>query len=171
MKATSLNPKSDRYASLTQDEIDRRRGRLVPWIITAFFLSFILVLSGMVYVAATHKQDEVTDQPYQKGLTYNQTLKASERAAALGWTISPNILNDRIEVQVTDHLGRGVRPDYVKVWFINSANAALDQHLNLVSSGDHFFAPIHLVRGQYQVHITAANAQDQVQTAILHEVE
>ena len=171
MKVTSLNPETPAFETLTQEAMDRHRGRFVPWIIIAFFLSFIVALSGMVYVAATHKQDEVTDQPYQKGLTYNQTLKASERAASLGWIISPKIYNDRIEVQIADRQAKTVKPERVVAWFINSANATLDQHITLQQEGDHFTAPIHLRHGHYQVHITVAKDQDQVQSVLWHEAE
>lgn len=62
------------------------RDRLIPWYIVGFF-AFIAVMDGIfVYLATSTHTGVVTEQAYQRGLDYNETVAAAETQAALGWS-------------------------------------------------------------------------------------
>ena len=56
MPAISSSPDID------QAEIDRRRGRIVPWVIAAFYLTFMSSLIGFVVIAYPHPPSDVTQE-------------------------------------------------------------------------------------------------------------
>lgn len=84
------------------------QGRHVAVIFFAFFAAIFLMNGAMIYSAISTYSGIVSNEPYRKGLHYNDRIDADERQARLGWT-------GRIEVARDGHVvvtlaGRDGRP-------------------------------------------------------------
>jgi nitrogen fixation protein FixH len=75
---------------------ERGRGRLtgrhVLGILLAFFAAIFLMNGALIYAAIATNSGLVANEPYRKGLHYNERIAASERQAKLAWT-------DKLEVK------------------------------------------------------------------------
>ncbi|TNE62538.1 MAG: hypothetical protein EP335_11910 [Alphaproteobacteria bacterium] len=63
----------------------RKSDRFIPWYFVAFFLTFIVVDAVFVYIATTTHTGVVTDHAYKEGISYNETVAASDAQDRLGW--------------------------------------------------------------------------------------
>lgn len=62
------------------------RDKFIPWYFVGFF-AVLFVMDGIfVFLATSTHTGVVTEQAYQKGLNYNETVAASADQAALGWS-------------------------------------------------------------------------------------
>ena len=52
----------------------------------AFFGTIFLVNGTLIYEAISTHTGLVANEPYRKGLAYNERIAADERQARLGWT-------------------------------------------------------------------------------------
>ena len=59
----------------------------IPYIFFAFFGVVIAVNIGYIYIAKKTWRGVVTEDSYQKGLNYNETLKQAEKQKELGWQV------------------------------------------------------------------------------------
>ena len=62
------------------------QGRHVLAIFLAFFGIVFAVNGTMIYAAISTHTGLVANEPYRKGLTYNERISADERQMRLGWT-------------------------------------------------------------------------------------
>ena len=62
------------------------RGRHVLVVFLGFFAAVFLVNGAMIYSAVSTHTGLVANEPYRKGLHYNERIAADERQARLGWT-------------------------------------------------------------------------------------
>ena len=62
------------------------RGRHVLWAFLGFFATVFVVNGAMIYSAVSTHSGLVANEPYRKGLHYNERIAADERQARLGWT-------------------------------------------------------------------------------------
>jgi nitrogen fixation protein FixH len=62
------------------------QGRHVAGIFFAFFATIFLMNGAMIYSAISTYSGIVSNEPYRKGLHYNDRINADERQARLGWT-------------------------------------------------------------------------------------
>ena len=51
-----------------------------------FFATVFVVNGAMIYSAVSTHSGLVANEPYRKGLHYNERIAADERQARLGWT-------------------------------------------------------------------------------------
>jgi nitrogen fixation protein FixH len=151
MPATSSSPERD------QAEIDRRRGRFVPWVIAAFYMTFMSALIGFVVIAYQHPPGDVTAEAYEKGLAYNQTLAKGAAQDGLRWQSRIDTPPGRIVFTLTDDTGRPVGAGHVKAWFVRPSDAAKDHALDLSEGAPGVYAAAApLAKGLWEVHVTAA---------------
>ena len=61
------------------------RDRWIPWYFVLFFVVLIIVDGVMATIAVRTQTGIITEHPYEKGIAYNQTVKAAQDQAALGW--------------------------------------------------------------------------------------
>lgn len=66
----------------------RARGWWYPLIFVGGMLVVIVVNGIMMYFATTTFTGIETENPYEKGLTYNKTLAESRAQADMGWTVN-----------------------------------------------------------------------------------
>ncbi len=62
------------------------RYRWIPWIFVGFFLVVFTVNGIFIYLATTSWVGLVTENPYDRGLNYNEVLAAKAAQDQLGWT-------------------------------------------------------------------------------------
>lgn len=67
---------------------DEQKRNRFPRSIIVFFLVIFAVNIGYIYLSKTTWRGTVTEESYQKGMDYNDTLKAVEKQEELGWSAS-----------------------------------------------------------------------------------
>ena len=170
MSAISSSPDHDAAA---QREIDRRRGRFVPWIIAIFYMTFMSVLIGFVVIAYRNPPSEVTPEAYEKGLAYNNTLAQAGAAAQLGWLSTITYDKDRLVFRLIDGHHQPIDLARVRVWFVHPAESAYDRSFDLRSDGNGVYsvaAPLP-AKGLWTVHVTAEQMDHQYQSTTQIEVD
>lgn len=151
---------------------DLRRGRYVPWVIAAFFLSFITPLLFFVWIAFQNKPSLVTEHAYDKGLAYNQTLEAAAAQRALGWTAAADIKNGMLSFFLTDKKGVPITGATVKAWALHPSNTSLDHALELHEENHGVYkATERLPQGLWKIRITALYHGDEFQFSTPFEVK
>ncbi|ESQ82568.1 hypothetical protein AEAC466_17020 [Asticcacaulis sp. AC466] len=155
------------------EALNRRRGRFVPWIIAAFYLTFMTALVGFVFIAYAHPPSETTEDAYAKGLAYNDILAKAGAQAQLRWRSDIDYTAGRLRFSLTDHAGQPVTAARVKAWFVHPGNAVEDRSFDLRDDGEGRYvtdAPLP-VKGVWTVHVTAEKAGRQYQSVTTVEVE
>lgn len=85
------------------------RGAHVLGMFLAFFAAVFVVNGAMIYSALSTHTGLVANEPYRKGLHYNERIAADERQARLGWTDKVDVGRDgRVGVALADSGGRPV---------------------------------------------------------------
>lgn len=156
-----------------QAEIDRRRGRFVPWIIGAFYLTFMSALIGFVVIAYQHPPNAVTAEAYEKGLDYNAVIDKGHAQAKLGWTSSLSLDGKVLTFVLKDAAGQGLDGAVTRAWFVHPDKSALDRSVELKPVGNgRYTAPVSLpASGQWEVHVTAEVKGQQYQLAQPMEID
>lgn len=76
----------------------------------AFFGIVFVVNGSMIYRAVSTNSGLVANEPYRKGLHYNERIAASERQALLHWTEGANLDRDgRLSITLETEAGAPVR--------------------------------------------------------------
>jgi nitrogen fixation protein FixH len=85
------------------------QGRHVASIFFAFFAAVFAMNGAMIYSAISTYSGIVSNEPYRKGLHYNERISAGERQARLGWTDTVAVSHDgHIVVTLADGNGSPV---------------------------------------------------------------
>ncbi len=74
----------------TQPTAPTKRTRLIAWIFTIFFCTFIVVDICYIIVAEKTWRGIATEDGYQKGLKYNDAIAAVKAQKQLGWKLKIN---------------------------------------------------------------------------------
>jgi nitrogen fixation protein FixH len=86
------------------------RGSHVLGAFVGFFATVLLVNGAMIYSAVTTHSGLVANEPYRKGLHYNERIAAAERQERLGWTDTVEIDRDgHVRVRLAGASGYPVR--------------------------------------------------------------
>ncbi|HEU4378285.1 MAG TPA: FixH family protein [Hyphomicrobiaceae bacterium] len=86
------------------------RGRHVLAGFLGFFAIVFVVNGAMMYAAVSTYSGLVANEPYRKGLHYNERLAAAERQADLGWTDALQVGRDgQVRLVLSDADSRPVR--------------------------------------------------------------
>lgn len=152
----------------TSSDAERARGRFVPWVIAGFFLSFVLLLSSFVWIAFAHRPSLVTENAYQKGLAYNQSLEVDAAQKALGWRAKLEMMDGyTLRLVLSDKSGRPVAGAKVKAWFVRPSQASMDQSVMMTEKGGGVYeaAMPSPAPGLWEARITAERGGKQFQAA------
>jgi nitrogen fixation protein FixH len=76
------------------------QGLHVLWSMVAFFGVIFAVNGYFLYAALSTHTGLVAQEPYRKGLAYNERIAASERQALLGWTDDVAFEDGRLVVRL-----------------------------------------------------------------------
>lgn len=161
MPATSSPPE------LSQQEIDRRRGRIVPWVIAAFYVTFMAAFIGFVVIAFRHPPNEVTGEAYAKGLAYNETLTQAAAQDALGWQSGTVYEDGRVIFSLRDANHEPIAGAHVRAWLVHPAIKTNDRSVDLkaVSPGIYAADAALPSKGRWTVHVTAGLGGREYQSA------
>ena len=121
------------------------RGGHVLGIFLGFFAAVFIVNGAMIYSAVTTHSGLVANEPYRKGLHYNERITADERQARLGWTETLEVGRDgRVRLALTEADGRPVRAMKIAGVLGRPATNRHDIALNLLEASP----------GQYETRIS-----------------
>ena len=146
----------------TQGSQRRIDGRHVLAMVLGFF-AVVLVANGVFLALALGTFGGlVTDQPYLRGLRYNEVLAAAETQDALGWQVELDVTElDReslaVSTRFTDPNGDRLNDLAVIVELRRPTHDGLDQKVRLTALAQGRFdgvIPVPL-RGQWQLHLCA----------------
>jgi len=85
-------------------------GSHVLGICVGFFAAVFIVNAAMIYLAVTTYSGLSANEPYRKGLNYNERIAAGDRQARLGWTETLEVARDgRVRLGLIEANGRPVR--------------------------------------------------------------
>jgi nitrogen fixation protein FixH len=103
----------------------------IPYIFIAFFAVIIVVNVVYIYLAKTTWRGVATEDAYQKGLNYNETLKQEEKQKELGWSVDTKINQTgknkaSILVVVLDKESNKIKDATVNIFFRNPAKEEQD---------------------------------------------
>jgi nitrogen fixation protein FixH len=161
MPVTSSNPE------LSQADIDRRRGRIVPWVIAAFYVTFMAAFIGFVVIAFRNPPNEVTGEAYAKGLAYNETLTQAAEQDDLGWQSGTVYENGRVVFSLRDANHQPIAGAHVRAWLVHPAIKANDRSVELkaVSPGIYAADVVLPSKGRWTVRVTAGQGDREYQSA------
>ena len=108
-----------------------KRDRIIPWYFVAFFLFIAAVNAVMVTLAIRTHSGLVTDHPYEKGLAYNQTIKAEEEQTQLGWKADISLMENILKVALKDSEGKAFIPDKITAKFTRPTQSGVDFEVEL----------------------------------------
>jgi nitrogen fixation protein FixH len=80
--------------STTARRRERVQGRHVLAVFLGFFAAIFVMNGVLIYWAVTTHAGLVANEPYRKGLHYNERIAADERQARLGWTDTLAVARD-----------------------------------------------------------------------------
>ena len=144
----------------------RPPGHWIPWLFVGFFLLVVAVNATMIWIALTSWTGLATNQPYDRGLTYNRNLDAAARAAALGWRPALSARLDgesgEVELLLTNAAGQPVSDAEIVVRFERPTSEGLDFPVELAATAPgayrgRFVLP---VPGAWNLHATIRRGED-----------
>jgi nitrogen fixation protein FixH len=112
-------------------------GRHVLAIFVGFFAVVFAVNGYFIVSALSTHSGVVANEPYRKGLHYNERIAADAAQAELGWTsqIALDPASRRLKVVLKDRSGQPVTRQSIKVTFGRPATTQGEQILPLAETG------------------------------------
>ena len=139
-------------------------GRHVLLILVGFFLVVFAVNGFMAYKAELTFAGLDTNDPYRKGLDYNERIAAARAQSRLGWRDRTDYVpaTRRLRVTLTDKAGGAVSGLTVTAELERPATSRFDQKLSLKQMGSGIYeADVSgLEPGTWTVTLWARNGED-----------
>jgi nitrogen fixation protein FixH len=130
-------------------------GRGAPWLIVVFFAVQIVLFVWFVMLATDSNHGLVTEQAYEKGLAYNQTLAAARAQEKTGFSLAIAHEQDLLKIAVR-RAGAPVAGADVAVWFYRPTDSHFDVRgrANESANGLYTLSTVHLPRGLWEARVT-----------------
>jgi nitrogen fixation protein FixH len=132
---------------------ERARGWWYPYIFVAMLGTVMLVNGGMAYFAVSTFNGVITENAYEKGISYNKTLNLARQQANLGWVVEAALVpasqghGGTLTVRFVDKDGHGVDGLDVQALADHPNVTGEEQRMRFVAAGD----------GQYRAELTLPN--------------
>lgn len=141
----------------TQSSGPRPSDKWIPWYIVLFFVFITCVLSVFTWVAVSTHTGTVTDDAYQKGLAYNDTIHKADAQAAFGYVPMLARAGDDIRFTLADAAGHPVELSQASLWLFRPVNARDDLRadMRVEGSGTAVFSADGLAAGLWEVRVRA----------------
>lgn len=155
---------------VAKDEAQPRKGdRWIPWMIVLFFVVFMVVDAVMVTLAVTTQTGVVTEQAYEKGLAYNDTLKSVAEQETWGWKETLSLSGDNLAFSLKDNDGTPVPVDAAKALAVRPVQSGSDFSIPLKENADGSFSTEMAFphRGQWAIRVFATSGKRTYQTETL----
>jgi nitrogen fixation protein FixH len=126
-------------------------GRHVLRLIVGFFATVFAVNGWFLYAALSTHTGLVAQEPYRKGLAYNERIAASERQEQLGWKADVAIAEARLEVRLSDTAEAPVTGRFVAAVFGRPSTERFDRAITLTEAapGVYVSAPLQIDGGTW----------------------
>jgi nitrogen fixation protein FixH len=85
-------------------ETTARKSSWIPWVFVGFFGVVFVANAIMIWLALTTFTGLDRDEPYVRGVGYNDVLAEERRQEALGWTAAVSADADGLAVALADRL-------------------------------------------------------------------
>ena len=132
----------------------RPSDKYIPWLFVLFFMTFMAVDAVMVTLAVRTHTGVVTEQAYEKGLSYNDTLKAVAEQTSWGWKDSISVQDGNIIYALKDENGDAVTDATVTAQFIRPVQDGHDFSVPLIADHNHYKAAVALpLKGEWGVRV------------------
>jgi nitrogen fixation protein FixH len=135
----------------------RPSDRFIPWYITSFFVVQFALFGWFYHVASSSYTGVVTDQAYEKGLHYNQTIAKVRQQEQLGWSAVMARNGGAIEFILHDRAHKPLTGAIVSLWLIRPVHGGEDQQQEMkeVKPGVYSAIPAAPEKGLWEVRIEA----------------
>lgn len=116
----------------------KRNDRWIPWCFVLFFAVIAIVNGVMVIMAVETHTGLVTDHAYEKGLSYNQVIAASDAQQKLGWQARIEFIpqggsSGFVRVTLTDTNSTVIKPDHLEITFMRLTQEGYDFSIKMQS--------------------------------------
>lgn len=144
-----------------EERADLWANRWVPWMFVLAFLIVGAVNAVFVYLAIHSHTGLVTEQAYEKGLVFNQTLAKADAMKKLGWTLSAELEEDHLlSVHLLDKSGTPLQDAQIKGLMIRPTQSGYDYEVAFTEkktrSGSVYQVSLHPpLPGAWTLHLTA----------------
>lgn len=146
----------------------RKSDRFIPWYFVGFFALLFMFDGIFVYLATSTHTGVVTEQAYQKGVDYNDTIAAVDAQNALGWQGEITYSADgQLNFKVQDGNASGISGANVVAEMTRPTHNGVDfdQPLKEIAPGI-YQAPVKFpLDGIWDVRVYVSWQQKQFQTA------
>jgi nitrogen fixation protein FixH len=137
-------------------------GRHVLAMLVGAFLIVIAVNAVFVTYALKTWSGLSVDQPYDRGIKYNQVLEVDRAELALGWKVAGRFDGRHVTVDLSDRDGKAVNGAKVVASLERPTSEGYDQDLPLAAEGDGRYGTDARVSlpGQWDLRVVAARGPD-----------
>ncbi|MCB1531960.1 MAG: FixH family protein [Alphaproteobacteria bacterium] len=91
---------------MSEDALPNPKDKWIPWYFVIFFAVIAILDGTFVYMAVSTQTGVVTEQPYEKGLAYNDVLEQAKTQPQI--TQKPRYENGLLRWQLADQDGRAI---------------------------------------------------------------
>ena len=128
----------------TASNVPQRRG-LLGWHVMAIMLGFfgcIFAVNGyFIFRALATHSGVVSEEPYRKGLGYNQRIAADDRQAALNWRANLDVkASGAVKLALHDASGRPISNQRVALTVGRPSTRSFDQTIALAETAPGIYA-------------------------------
>ena len=145
--------------------VEGRRSLWIPWALCGVFAVFLIANGTMVFFAARSWTGLETEQAYEKGLAYNDTLAAADAQAALGWQVAVEAGDAApgeawVEVSLADRQGHPIVASQVLARLVRPTHVGYDREAALTPVGaGRYRGTVELpLAGQWDLKVSVAHA-------------
>ncbi len=143
----------------------RKSDKWIPWYFVAFFVLLAIIDGIFVTIATKTHSGSVTEQAYQKGLQYNNTITAAQRQEKLGWQGAILFAGDRLQFSLKDHESQPLTGAEVTAYISRPTQSGYDFTINLEETvpGSYSAVADFPLKGQWDVRMAAQWQQQHYQ--------
>jgi nitrogen fixation protein FixH len=146
-----------------------KKARFIPYLFVIFFGVIFAVDLTYIYVANKSWRGLATENGYQKGLKYNQTIEYSRKQKSLGWSAKIKYENltqksGILEVALFDKNGAAINDAAVKAVLTRPVQEGFDFEIKLPAKNSRYISEITFpLKGQWNVEIQAVRGDQNFQ--------
>ena len=120
---------------MTTERQDTFSDKLIPYYFAAFFVGLAILFAWFTHLARSSYTGVATDQAYERGIAYNDTIARANAQEALGWdgSIVVQGAND-ITLKLTDADGHAVTDAHAVLWLFRPVQRRFDMHIEMQES-------------------------------------
>lgn len=136
----------------------RPSDKWIPWYFVAFFIVLAAVDGVFVKLALSTHRGVVTEEAYQKGIAYNETIAEADAQAALGWQMTMRMNDTTLYATLHDADGKAMNDASLKVkaTFVPEEGYDFEQRLEPAGHGEYKAALKMTAAGPWDLRVQAS---------------